>query len=82
MNNSFKVGKSLNITNPYSGKIINFNCKSNSNMANINNSSQNADSIAELINDIVDNYFPSISDNNNINDEIDNNKKTSIIKNI
>ena len=81
MNNSFKVGKSLNITNPYSGKIINFNFKSNSNMTNINNSTQNEDSIAELINDIVDNYFPSISDNN-MNDEKNNNKKTSIIKNI
>lgn len=82
MNNSFKVGKSLNITNPYSGKLINFSCNSQKNKANIKNSIKNEESIAELINDVVDNYFPSISDNNNINDETDNNKKTSIIKNI
>ena len=81
MNNSFKIHKSLNITNPYSGKLINFNCKSQTNMLNQKNSTKNEESIPELINDVVDNYFPSFSDNNK-NQETNNNKKLPLIKNI
>ena len=74
MNNSFKIDKSLNITNPYSGKIINFSCNSQKNKANIKNSIKNEESIAELINDVIDNYFPSLSENSGI-DESTNIKK-------
>lgn len=80
MNNSFKIDKSLNITNPYSGKIINFSCTNQSNMLNQKNLINKDDSKKELLNDVIDNYFPSLSENSGTDEST--NIKTSIIKNI